>query len=157
MTAHVTGLPVNVNRGAPDGGGGDGADRPFGPDHTPFDAIGGEKQVRALVDCFYDHMDTDPAFRSIRDLHPPDLADSRRKLFEFLTGWLGGPQLYTEKYGHPRLRARHMHIPIGNEQRDQWMACMIRAIDDQEIGDPLRGFLISRLGHTATFMRNREG
>ncbi len=156
----MTGFPLNINHDADPRGERSptaGEPRPFGPDNSPFEAIGGVEQVRRLVDLFYDHMDADPAYQTIRELHPSDLSQSREKLFEFLTGWMGGPQLYIEKYGHPRLRARHMHVAIGDAERDQWMACMTRAIDERGITDPLRTFLISRLGHTATFMRNREG
>jgi len=91
----------------------------FGPDNTPYDALGGDERVRTLVDTFYDHMDSDEDFATIRKLHPDDLASSREKLYEFLSGWLGGPQLYIEKHGHPRLRGRHMPFPIGEVERDQ--------------------------------------
>lgn len=128
---------------------------PFGPDNTPYDAIGGDAAVRALVDTFYDHMDNDPAFATIRGLHPGDLSESRNKLYEFLCGWLGGPQLYTEKHGHPRLRARHAPFAIGETERDQWLACMTRAMDDRGIDGDLRAFLDQRFRHVADFMRNK--
>ncbi|MHC4947754.1 MAG: group II truncated hemoglobin [Planctomycetota bacterium] len=130
-------------------------DGPFGPGNTPYDALGGDEQVRALVDAFYDHMDGDPAFAVIRGLHPADLAGSRAKLHEFLSGWLGGPPLYVQKHGHPRLRGRHMPFPIGDEERDQWLACMGRALDDRGVTGPLRAFLDTRFEHVASFMRNR--
>lgn len=129
---------------------------PFGPDNTPYDAIGGDAEVRGLVDTFYDHMDRDPAFRTIRDLHPDDLSESRDKLYEFLCGWLGGPNLYIQRRGHPRLRGRHMPFPIGETERDQWLACMRRAMDDRNITGDLRAFLEQRFAHVADFMRNRE-
>ncbi|HRP63122.1 MAG TPA: group II truncated hemoglobin [Phycisphaerales bacterium] len=127
----------------------------FGPDNTPYTAIGGDAAVRALVDTFYDYMDREPAFATIRALHPPDLATSREKLYEFLSGWLGGPQLYIEKYGHPRLRGRHMPFPIGETERDQWLACMKLALDERNITGDIRTFLDSRFAHVADFMRNR--
>ena len=128
----------------------------FGPSNTPYDAIGGDDNVRALVDTFYDHMDGDEAFRVIRDLHPPDLTTSRQKLYEFLSGWLGGPELYIEKHGHPRLKARHMPFPIGEVERDQWLACMTLALDERQVTGDLRTFLDARFTHVADFMRNRR-
>ena len=111
--------------------------------------------MQALIEAFYDRMDQEPQFEILRGLHPPDLADSRRKLTMFFSGWLGGPQLYVEQYGHPRLRARHMPFPIGETERDQWLACMSMALDDCEVTGDLRRFLMERLAHTADFMRNK--
>lgn len=128
---------------------------PFNADHTPFDAIGGRDGVRGLVDAFYDRMDQDAAFAVIRALHPADLASSREKLFEFLCGWLGGPPLYVEKHGHPRLRARHAPFPIGERERDQWLGCMKQALEARGIEGDLRAFLDTRFNHVADFMRNR--
>jgi hemoglobin len=127
----------------------------FGPNHTPYDALGGDERVRSLVDRFYDHMDQDEEFATIRSLHPDDLTSSRQKLYEFLSGWLGGPQLYIEKHGHPRLRGRHMPFPIGETERDQWLACMNRAMDDCGIECDIRAFLNQRFAHVADVMRNR--
>lgn len=127
----------------------------FDDANTPFTTIGGEAPVRALVDAFYDHMDRDEACATIRALHPDDLGESRDKLFEFLCGWLGGPQLYMEKRGHPRLRMRHAPFPIGEAERDQWLGCMTRAMDDLEIEGELRTFLDARFAHVADFLRNR--
>ena len=126
----------------------------FGPDNTPYDAIGGDGEVRALVDTFYDHMDQESQFKVIRELHPEDLGESREKLYEFLCGWLGGPQLYIRKRGHPRLRMRHAPFSIGERERDQWLECMGRAMDDREIEGELRRFLNQRFTQVAEFMRN---
>ncbi|MFI4854340.1 MAG: group II truncated hemoglobin [Phycisphaerales bacterium JB065] len=127
--------------------------RPFGPDHTPYEVIGGEDGVRRLVDAFYDHIrDDSPVLRA---MHPPDDTESRLKLFEFLSGWMGGPQLYMEKRGHPRLRMRHMPFPVDQEAVDAWLACMEAAMHDCEIQDPLLAFLTERFTHTANFLRNR--
>ena len=109
---------------------------------TPYDLIGGEDKVRALIDRFYDLMDADPDYYGIRKLHPESLAESRNNLFMFLMGWLGGPPLYEQAYGHPRLRARHMHVPIGLSERDQWMACMTRAMTDIGVEAALRNRLV---------------
>ncbi len=73
-----------------------------------YEAIGGQQTVRALVNRFYDLMDTVPEAAGIRALHPETLDESREKLFMFLSGWMGGPPLYVERFGHPRLRARHL-------------------------------------------------
>ena len=130
-------------------------DMSFDADHTPYDAIGGEPRVRALADRFYDHMDEDPAFKVIRDLHPDDLTESREKFYEFLSGWLGGPPLFMQRRGHPRLRMRHAPFPIGDAERDQWMGCMSAALDDLEVVGDLRTFLDARFQQVADFMRNR--
>ncbi len=127
----------------------------FGSKNPPYEAIGGDEAVRTLVDVFYDRMDQESAFATIRALHPADLASSRDKLYEFLSGWLGGPQLYIQKRGHPRLRARHLPFPIGEAERDQWLECMGRAMDDCGIDGELRAFLDARFAQVADFMRNK--
>ncbi len=125
----------------------------FGPEHTPYEAIGGEARVRALVDAFYDRIrDTSPQLRA---MHPEDDAESRQKLFEFLSGWLGGPPLYVQRRGHPRLRMRHIPFPIDEPAVLEWLRCMEEAMDDVGVEDPLRSFLRQRFEHTAHFMRNR--
>lgn len=130
------------------------AAHPFHAQNTPFDAIGGEAAVRALVQRFYDAMDRDPAFAGIRSLHKPSLDEARERLFEFLCGWLGGPPHYERKYGHPRLRARHGPFLIGESERDQWLACMKHALDAGEITGEIRAFLDQRFAHVANFLRN---
>ena len=120
-----------------------------------YNRIGGEKVLRQLVDCFYDLMDSLPEVRVIREMHPQDLTSSRQKLFEFLSGWSGGPPLYVEKHGHPRLRMRHMPFPIGEQERDQWMLCMRKALKEIEIGTELRDKLEANFQHIADFMRNQ--
>ncbi|HXH04317.1 MAG TPA: group II truncated hemoglobin [Candidatus Competibacteraceae bacterium] len=123
---------------------------------TPYERLGGAERVRELVDRFYDLMDTLPEARGIRSMHPPSLAGSRDKLYEFLCGWLGGPQLYIERHGHPRLRARHLPFPIGAAERDQWLTCMYRALDELAPDDPLlRQQLRQSFFMTAEHMRNR--
>lgn len=131
------------------------AAHPFNAQRTPYEALGGESAVRALVTAFYDAMDRDPAFARIRSLHKPSLEEAREKLFEFLCGWLGGPELYVNKYGHPRLRGRHMPFPIGEPERDQWLACMKIALDANAVAGDIRAFLDQRFAHVANFMRNK--
>jgi hemoglobin len=124
---------------------------------APYERAGGDAKVRELVARFYDLMDTEPDFAGIRALHRGDLASAREKLYLFLSGWLGGPQLYVEKYGHPMLRARHLHAAIGIAERDQWLACMSRAMQDVEIAEGLRRELYNAFFKTADWMRNKEG
>ena len=121
---------------------------------SPYERLGGEYAVRKLVDRFYDLMDTMPQARKIRELHPDDLTSSRDKLFKFLSGWLGGPQLYVEEYGHPRLRARHLPFPIGETERDAWLSCMRQALSEMEIEELLRDHLLHSLSKTADHLRN---
>ncbi|HEX9389823.1 MAG TPA: group II truncated hemoglobin [Usitatibacteraceae bacterium] len=125
-------------------------------DPTPYEIIGGETMVRALINRFYDLMDEDPDYFGIRKLHPESLAGSREKLFMFLSGWLGGPPLYIGTYGHPRLRARHLPFAIGSAERDQWMSCMSRAMQDVDVPEALRVRLVDSFANTADWMRNRE-
>ena len=113
--------------------------------------------MRRLVALFYDRMDADPAFAQGRSVHRSDLVSAREKLALYLSGWLGGPNLYIEKYGHPRLRARHLPFPIATLERDQWLACMGEALDGCAVEPPLRAQLMAAFAHTADFMRNREG
>jgi hemoglobin len=120
-----------------------------------FTSVGGEAGVRRLVDRFYDLMDTLPEVRELRALHPPTLDGSRDKLHWFLVGWLGGPPLYIERFGHPRLRARHLPFAIGVRERDQWMRCMTQAIDEQLADPTLRATLVGALGPLADHMRNQ--
>lgn len=121
-----------------------------------YDLLGGEIAVRRLVDRFYELMDTMPEAYEIRKIHPKDLTDSREKLFLFLSGWLGGPPLYVEKFGHPRLRARHLPFSIGERERDQWLLCMDIALDEQVEHEPLKQHLKSSFAKTADFMRNQQ-
>jgi hemoglobin len=132
-------------------------DEPTNTGQSPYELLGGEAVVRRLVDTFYDQMDEDPEFFGIRKLHPASLAASRDKLSMFLTGWLGGPPLYTSEFGHPRLRARHLPFAIGEAERDQWMACMAKALKVVGIELSMRERLIASFANTADWMRNREG
>ena len=122
---------------------------------TPYDHLGGDAGVRALVERFYDLMDLEPAYVDLRKVHAPSLDHAREKLYLFLSGWLGGPPLYVEKHGHPRLRARHLPFPIGTSERDQWMTCMARAMEEEGIAPELQSLLAAALARTADHMRNR--
>ena len=108
------------------------------PAGTPFDWIGGEEKISAMVECFYDLMDLESAYAALRAAHGSDLANARQRLTWFLTGWMGGPQQYTERFGHPMLRARHMPFSIGIKERDQWLACMNQAMAETGVPEDLR-------------------
>jgi hemoglobin len=123
-------------------------------ENRPYDALGAEAGVRALVDRFYDLMDLEPALAGIRALHPTPLDGSRDKLYWYLCGWLGGPQHYVERFGHPRLRARHLPYAIGLAERDQWLACMRQAMRDVGLDDALAKRLDEAFFNTADWMRN---
>ncbi|MDC8771080.1 group II truncated hemoglobin [Roseateles albus] len=125
------------------------------PTLSLFDLLGNEAGIRRLVDAFYDHMDLDEQFTLIRALHPADLGGSRDKLHWFLCGWSGGPDLYIERFGHPRLRARHLPYSIGIAERDQWLICMSLAMQDSGIEAGLQQRLAESFHATADWMRNR--
>jgi hemoglobin len=124
---------------------------------TLFDVIGGADKLRALVDRFYDLMELEPEFATIRALHPHSTEGSRDKLYWFLTGWMGGPDLYIEKFGHPRLRARHLPYAIGSSERDQWLRTMALAMQDVGIDEVLQQRLMESFYQTADWMRNTPG
>jgi hemoglobin len=125
------------------------------PSPTHYDLLGGDAGIRALVDRFYDLMDTAPEAAGIRTLHAASLKVSRDKLHKFLSGWTGGPQLYVEQYGHPRLRMRHFPFPIASRERDEWLWCMDRALAAHPMDDALRAFLKERFAALADHMRNQ--
>lgn len=119
-----------------------------------FDLIGGEARVRELVDRFYDLMDLEPEFAVLRGVHPPSLDSARDKLFWFLCGWLGGPDHYISRFGHPRLRARHLAFRIGIAERDEWLACMGQAMQETGVDPALQARLAESFAGTADWMRN---
>lgn len=123
---------------------------------TPFEWLGGEDRVRALVDRFYDLMDLEPGYAELRASHGSTLDDARQKLFWFLCGWLGGPDHYVQRFGHPRLRMRHMPFSIGITERDQWLACMDQAMGETGVDAELRTRLNESFYKTADWMRNRN-
>lgn len=122
---------------------------------TPYNRIGGEKAVRQLCHTFYQIMSNTPQTDLIRKMHPEDIASSEEKLFMFLSGWLGGPPLFTDKFGHPRLRARHLPFKIGVEERDQWLYCMAQALKTLDLDTLFAEQLMSSFVQTADFMRNQ--
>ena len=125
------------------------------PAATPYEWIGGEPRVQELVTRFYDLMDLEPKYQTLREIHHQSLDGAREKLFLFLSGWLGGPSLYIEKYGHPRLRARHMPFKVDTTGRDQWVACMAQAMREIEVSEELFQKLVVSFYGTAEWMRNQ--
>lgn len=124
---------------------------------TPYELLGGESALKELVQRFYGYMDTLPDAAGIRAMHAEDLGGAKDKLFKFLSGWMGGPQLFWQEFGHPRLRMRHLPFSIGIAERDQWMKCMEMALNDMAMDANLRDALLEAFGHTATHMINRDG
>ena len=124
------------------------------PFDTVFEWIGGEAKIKALVERFYDLMDLERGYTQLRAVHGGDLHRAREKLFWFLCGWMGGPQHYTERFGHPMLRARHMPFKIGIQERDQWLACMDQAMGETGVPGALRTRLRESFFQTADWMRN---
>lgn len=124
--------------------------------HTPYQLMGGESAIRSLVDRFYFYMDILPEAQEIRAMHQPNLASAKEKLFKFLSGWLGGPNLYIEEFGHPRLRMRHFPFKIGRTERDQWMLCMNKALAELPMDPRLLSSIKTALSQLATHMINQE-
>jgi len=117
----------------------------YGTEDASFQAAGGYEGIKALVDAFYDAMDTLPEAATIRAMHAPDLDESRDKLTRFLCGWLGGPKLYREKYGSITIPTAHAHLPIGESERDAWLACMHAAAARQPYSEDFREYLLTQL------------
>ncbi len=123
---------------------------------TLYDAIGGDPTVAALTTRFYELMDTLPEAALCRALHPADLSGSREKFYEYLTGWLGGPPLYTDKRGHPMLRRRHFGASIGAVERDEWLLCFRQALEETVAHPKLREIILEPITRLAHHMQNRE-
>ncbi|MER2491158.1 group II truncated hemoglobin [Catenovulum sediminis] len=123
---------------------------------TPYEQIGGEQGTYTLANRFYDFMQNDPHAKPLLDIHPQPMDSIRQRFFEFLSGWLGGPPLFEEKYGHPRLRARHLPFKITRLQRDLWMLCMNQALEEVVDNKLLRRQLQASFYQLATHMINSD-
>ncbi len=123
---------------------------------TLYEAIGGDATVRALTDRFYALMKTTPEGKASLDVHPPDLTNARDRLYDYLTGYLGGPPVYMEKYGHPMLRRRHFVAPIGPEERDSWLFCFRQALEETVENPALRDIIWRPVEQLAHHMQNKE-
>lgn len=121
---------------------------------TQYQQLGGEPAVRQLANRFYDIMETDSAAQELLAMHPQPLDSVRERFYEFLTGWLGGPPLFEQKYGHPRLRARHLPFRIDQSMRDQWLHCMYQALDEQVSDTLLKQQLKAQFTRLAHHMIN---
>lgn len=118
-----------------------------------YNRLGGERAVRAIVDAFYDRIEAE--YPLLRDMLPANTTVTRMKLFKYLSGWLGGPQLYVEEYGHPRLRMRHIPFPIDDEGVRQWLQAMEAALDDAGVDAELADELMALFDPLAHHMANR--
>jgi hemoglobin len=123
---------------------------------TLYTAIGGDGTVRALTHRFYELMDTLPEAARCRAVHPADLSGSEEKFYEYLTGWLGGPPLYTDKRGHPRLRSRHFGAAIGSQERDEWLLCFNQALEETVSHPQLRSIILEPVTRLAHHMQNKD-
>jgi hemoglobin len=130
-----------------------GVEHPWGVAPTPYEALGGDGVIRSIVDRFYDIIDADAPV--LRAMLPKDDSVSRDKLSTYLVEWTGGPALYTPTRGHPRMRMRHLPFAIGESEVATWLACMARALDDNDVSGPVREFLDERLTALAHHMRNQ--
>lgn len=131
-----------------------GTAHPWGEADTPYLEIGGEDAVRALAEAFYDVIEEESP--TLRAMLPASTKNTRKKFYMYLSGWLGGPPLYEQKWGHPRLRMRHMPFPIGPDEAAEWMRCMRIAMDRVAVAGPMRTFLEERLEPLAQHMQNRR-
>ncbi|MCZ4091855.1 globin domain-containing protein [Sinorhizobium psoraleae] len=123
---------------------------------TLYEAIGGDATVRALTRRFYALMDSLPEAARCRAVHPPDLSGSEEKFYEYLTGWLGGPPIYMEKRGHPMLRRRHFIAQIGPAERDEWLLCFTRALEETVAHPKLQAIILEPITRLAHHLQNKE-
>ena len=125
------------------------------PKATPYEIIGGDEAVRALVNRFYDIMDSDVDVAPLRAMHAKDLSPMRERLYEFLSGWLGGPPLYFQRPGHACIMSAHRPYAIGEAERDQWMSCMRQALADTDMSDDMRELLDKAFLRMCEAFRNK--
>ena len=126
---------------------------PYGEGDTTFQSAGGEAGIRKLVDSFYDIMSSNPRYQRIWDWHPPDHEVSRDKLTRFLCAWMGGPRLFSEKYGPISIPGAHAHLGVTAHERDLWLACMGEALAEQDYPEPLVKYLLKELAVPAERIR----
>lgn len=128
----------------------------YGVGDATFQAVGGEEGIRKLVDSFYDVMEAQSAYQTIRSLHNPDLEVARDKLSRFLCGWMGGPRRYSEKYGKISIPGVHAHLRVTEVERDQWLACMAEALAQQAYPADLVTYLQTELAVPAERIRQHS-
>lgn len=122
---------------------------------TPYELLGGDEGVKRLAHAFYQAMDQLPQATDIRKMHAESLSDVSEKLYQYLSGWLGGPGLYQEKFGTVCLTKPHKPYAIGDAERDQWLACMDKALDDVSASDEVKAMMKQPLYRLADFIRNK--
>ena len=132
---------------------GSGTPHPWGDASSPYEEIGGDDGVKALAEAFYDVIESDSP--RLREMLPRNTSKTREKFYMYLSGWMGGPPLYEQRWGHPRLRMRHFPFEIGQYEADEWMRCMRRALEASEVSDALAGFLEDRFAQLAQHMKNQ--
>lgn len=123
---------------------------------NPYELLGGEQGVRRLADEFYQVMAERTEAAKIREMHAPNLSAIKDKLFMFLSGWMGGPDLYLQKYGTICLSSAHAAYAIGADERDQWLACMDQALINIDASDELREMLKGPMFQLADVMKNKD-
>lgn len=124
--------------------------------NTMYDLLGGETAVAELTDRFYDLMDLEPQYQALRAVHGETLDYARDRLFKFLSGWLGGPDLYQQAHGHPRLRQRHMPFAVTMQLRNEWLACFAQALQELAVANELAEPLLFNLFVLGDWMRNQN-
>jgi len=122
-----------------------------------FERIGGAVIIDRLVETFYARMDALPEAQRIRAMHADDLTSTKQVLKRYFTEWMGGPKLYSPEKGHPRLRQRHMHFPIGQEEADAWLVCMRGALEEHVADSAVRNEIYDAMAKLAYWMRNQAG
>lgn len=122
---------------------------------TPYERVGGEATVRRIVERFYDLMDSDAAVASLRRMHAADLAPMRERLTDFMVGWLGGPPRYFQRPDAKCMGQAHAPFAIDAAIREQWLSCMVRALDEAQLEEGLRALIRTALGRMTEGMRNR--
>ncbi len=130
--------------------------RTYGDGDTSYRAAGEFAGLQRLVERFYFYMDTLPEARAIRAMHRDDLSESKDKLARFLSGWLGGPKLYREKYGEIIVPRAHHHLPIGTAERDAWLLCMEKALEEQPYAEDFKRYMLEQLFVPAERSRTRD-
>ncbi len=121
-----------------------------------FNSIGGEESVHQLVNAFYDIMDTTPSVSALRAIHSEDLTQARHRFYLFMVGWLGGPPLFEQQFGHPRLRQRHLPFKVDQSMVSQWLYCMNKALENTVENPKHRELIYQRLSQLAYHMINQH-
>lgn len=121
---------------------------------NPYELLGGETGIRRLSEAFYDAMDRLPEANTIRAMHGDNLESIKQRLFEFLSGWLGGPALFRERHGSVCITSQHRSYSIGEAERDQWLLCMDHALQEVGASDEVKSFLKAPLYRLADFLRS---